>query len=94
MGWRPRRLRHDAPPPRPSPAAIQAARGETGVSALDVADCIDEPCPRPGRPVRADPPTGYGGEVVGFRNPGCRGRFERAIRRFEEAKAPQGRAAS
>ena len=39
----------------------------------------------PGKPVQADSLTGYDGKVAGFCNPGCRDRFEAAIRHFEQA---------
>ena len=54
--------------------------------ALDIADCINETCPWSGKPVQADSLTEYDGMVVGFCNPGCRDKFETAIRHFEEAK--------
>ncbi|MDE0527304.1 MAG: hypothetical protein OXH85_01190 [Truepera sp.] len=41
------------------------------------------------KPVQADSPTEYDGHVVGFCNPGCRDKFEGAVRHFEEAKASQ-----
>ena len=55
--------------------------------ALDIADCINETCPWSGKPVQADSLTEYDGKVVGFCNPGCRDKFEAAIRHFEEAKS-------
>ena len=56
--------------------------------ALDIADCINETtCPWSGKPVQADSPTVHDGNVVGFCNPGCRDKFESAVRRFQEAKA-------
>ena len=55
--------------------------------ALDTADCINETCPWSGKPVRADSLTEYDGQVVGFCNTGCRDKFERAVRHFENAKA-------
>ncbi len=36
--------------------------------------------------VQADSLTEYDGHVVGFCNPGCRDKFESAVRHFEEAK--------
>ena len=54
---------------------------------LDIADCINETCPWSGRPVQADSLTVYGGHVVGFCSPGCRDKFESALRLFEAAKA-------
>ena len=58
---------------------------------LDIADCINETCPWSGRPVRADSLTEYGGRVVGLCNPGCRDKFEAAIRHFEDARARERR---
>ena len=55
--------------------------------ALDIADCINETCPWSGDPVQADSLTEYDGRVVGFCNRGCRDKFDRAARHFEEAKA-------
>ena len=54
---------------------------------FDISDCINETCPWSGKPVRADSLTEYDGHVVGFCNTGCRDKFERAIRHFEEAGA-------
>ena len=53
---------------------------------LDIADCINETCPWSGKPVQADSLMEYDGHVVGFCNPGCRDKFESAVRHFEEAK--------
>ena len=55
--------------------------------ALEIADCINETCPWSGEPVKADSLTEYDGRVVGFCNPGCRDKFESAVRHFEAAKA-------
>ena len=55
--------------------------------AFDIGDCINEACPWSGKPVQADSLTEYDGQVVGFRNTGCRDKFDLAIRHFEEAKA-------
>ena len=60
------------------------------MSALDIADCINETCPWSGKPVQADSLTEYDGRVVGFCNTGCRDKFDNAIRHFEEAKASRG----
>ena len=54
---------------------------------LNIEDCINETCPWSGKPVQADSLALYGGDVVGFCDPGCRDKFENAIRHFEEAKA-------
>ena len=52
---------------------------------LDIADCINETRPWSGEPVQADSLAGYAGSVAWFCNPGCRERFEAAIRHFEGA---------
>lgn len=57
------------------------------MQSLDIADCINEACPWPGESLQADSLTEYDGHVVGFCNPGCRDKFERAVRHFEEAKS-------
>lgn len=53
---------------------------------LDIADCINETCPWSGEPIQADSLTEYEGNVVGFCNPGCRDKFNTAIRHFEKAQ--------
>ncbi len=60
--------------------------------ALSLKDAVNETCPWSGKPVAADSLTRYGGAVVGFCNPGCRDKFERAIEHFEQA--PLARPAS
>ena len=57
------------------------------MESLDMADCINEICPWSGEPVQADSLTEFDGHVVGFCNPGCRDKFERAVQHFEEAKS-------
>jgi hypothetical protein len=54
---------------------------------LRLADCINQTCPWSGKPVQADSLTLYDGQVVGFCNPGCRDKFEQAVRHFETARA-------
>ena len=54
---------------------------------LDIADCINETCPWSGDPVQADSLTEFEGHVVGFCNPGCLEKFERAISHFKAAIA-------
>ena len=56
------------------------------MSAPDINDCINATCPWSGKPVQADSLTVYDEQVVGFCNPGCRDKFESAIRHFEDAK--------
>ena len=57
---------------------------------LDIADCINDTCPWSGEPVAADSLTKHGGLVVGFCNPDCRDKFDRAIRHFHDAAATAG----
>jgi len=59
-----------------------AARDE-----LDLADCVNAACPWSGKPVAADSLTRYRGRVVGFCNPDCRDKFDRAVDMFEAALA-------
>jgi hypothetical protein len=54
-------------------------------NALHIEDAVNETCPWSGKPVAADSLTLYKGAVVGFCNPGCRDKFERAVRHFEDA---------
>ena len=56
------------------------------MSTPDINDCINATCPWSGKPVQADSLTVYHEQVVGFCNPGCRDKFESAIRHFEDAK--------
>ena len=57
------------------------------MTALNIDDCINETCPWSGKPVQADSLVLYGDDVVGFCNPGCRDKFESALRHFEKARA-------
>ena len=52
-------------------------------AALDIADCVNEACPWSGKPVSPDSLTLYKGQVVGFCNPGCRDKFEKAADLFD-----------
>ena len=52
---------------------------------LDLADCINKICPWSGKPVQEDSLTVYRNQVVGFCNPGCRDKFEKAIDAFDAA---------
>ncbi len=52
---------------------------------LNVEDAVNETCPWSGKPIAADSLTTYRGEVVGFCNPGCRDKFEAAVKHFEAA---------
>ena len=55
---------------------------------LAITDAVNETCPWSGKPIQADSLTRYRGHVVGFCNPGCRDKFEAAIRHFEAALPP------
>ena len=52
---------------------------------LKLSDCINTHCPWSGEPVSADSLTLYQGTVVGFCNPGCRDKFEKATAAFDSA---------
>ena len=55
------------------------------MSDLSLADCVNSHCPWSGDPVSADSLTLYQGKVVGFCNPGCRDKFEKATAVFDTA---------
>ena len=52
---------------------------------LKVEDAINETCPWSGKPIAADSLTHYQDAVVGFCNPGCRDKFEKAVAHFADA---------
>ena len=52
---------------------------------LRIEDAVNETCPWSGKPIAADSLTHYRGAVVGFCNPGCRDKFEKAVEHFEKA---------
>ncbi|ATE65008.1 glutathione S-transferase [Rhizorhabdus dicambivorans] len=52
---------------------------------LRLADAVNETCPWSGKPISADSLTVYKGAVVGFCNPGCRDKFEKATTAFDSA---------
>lgn len=54
---------------------------------LRLEDAVNEACPWSGKPISADSLTRYNGAVVGFCNPGCRDKFEKAVSQFEAALA-------
>ena len=56
-------------------------------SGLKLEDAVNDTCPWSGKPVDAGSLTLYKGHVVGFCNPGCRDKFERAVAQFEAALA-------
>lgn len=53
--------------------------------ALRLEECVNRVCPWSGDPVQADSLTRYRGKVVGFCNPGCRDKFEKAADEFDAA---------
>ena len=50
---------------------------------LRIEDAVNETCPWSGKPIAADSLTTYRGVVVGFCNPGCRDKFDAAIKAFD-----------
>jgi YHS domain-containing protein len=50
---------------------------------LRLEDAVNDRCPWSGDPVSADSLTLYRGKVVGFCNPGCRDKFEKATAMFD-----------
>ena len=48
-------------------------------------ECVNQICTWSGEPVSADSLTRYRGAVVGFCNPGCKGKFEVAMHAFDAA---------
>ena len=56
-------------------------------ASLRIEDAVNQTCPWSGKPVSADALTLYEGATVGFCNPGCRDKFEAAVRHFEAALA-------
>ncbi|MEM1343582.1 MAG: glutathione S-transferase [Pseudomonadota bacterium] len=55
------------------------------MSPLKLEECANKTCPWSGNPVSEDALTLYRGKVVGFCNPGCRDKFEKATKHFEAA---------
>lgn len=52
---------------------------------LRLEDAVNKNCPWSGEPIAADSLTLYRGAVVGFCNPGCRDKFEKATSAFDLA---------
>jgi hypothetical protein len=50
---------------------------------LSIEDCINPTCPWSGKPVSADSLMFYRGHVIGFCNPGCRDKFQKASGLFD-----------
>ena len=55
--------------------------------ALRLEDAVNSTCPWSGDPISPDSLTLYRGKVVGFCNPGCRDKFEKAVTHFDLAMA-------
>jgi len=55
------------------------------MASLRIEDAINTVCPWSGKPISPDSLTRYRGEVVGFCNPGCRDKFEKAVIMFDSA---------
>ena len=56
-----------------------------GGSSLRLEEAVNENCPWSGKPIAEDSLTLYQGKVVGFCNPGCRDKFEKALSVFDDA---------
>jgi len=50
---------------------------------MSIAATLNKRCPWSGEPVQADSTTLYRGRRVGFCNPGCRDKFEKAVATFD-----------
>jgi YHS domain-containing protein len=50
---------------------------------LRLEEAINTVCPWSGEPIKADSLTLYKGKIVGFCNPGCRDKFEKALHAFD-----------
>ena len=80
------------PSPRPTPRSSRTTAPHSPAAAgandgLSISECVNDTCPWSGEPVSADSLTRYQGRVVGFCNPGCRDRFDTAVRVFGQAVA-------
>ena len=60
-------------------------------SSPDLERVVNSACPWSGDPVQADSLTLYRGAVVGFCNPGCRDKFDKAVALFDAAIASDGK---
>lgn len=52
---------------------------------LKIEDAVNAHCPWSDKPIREDSLTLYRDRVVGFCNPGCRDKFEKAVTAFDAA---------
>jgi len=58
---------------------------------LQIEDCLNAHCPWSGKPVSPDALMRYRGVVIGFCNPGCRDKFEKAVAIFDPLVDGDGR---
>ncbi len=54
---------------------------------LNIESAVNKTCPWSGEAISEDSLTLYKGKVVGFCNPGCRDKFEKAVKHFDRAVA-------
>ncbi len=54
---------------------------------LKLDDAVNDTCPWSGDPITQESLTVYKGRVVGFCNPGCRDKFDKATQAFDAALA-------
>ena len=53
--------------------------------ALRMEDAVNAACPWSGKPIAGDSLTTYRGRTVGFCNPDCRDKFDKAVSMFDAA---------
>lgn len=63
---------------------VRMKKSEENIKKLKLEDCVNEVCPWSGDPVSADSLTLYNGQTVGFCNPGCRDKFNKARSLFDK----------
>ena len=63
---------------------LGSTKSDTGLTT-----CLNTHCPWSGKPVQTDSLGEYKGRVIGFCNPGCRDKFERAVAKFDELLAAE-----
>ena len=81
-----RRALPSAPLSRANPAAGPTDSNPHRAAAVpNISECVNDTCPWSGEPVRVDSLTRYRGRVVGFCNPGCRDKFQAAVRHFDRS---------
>ena len=55
------------------------------MKSLKIEECVNQVCPWSGKPVSENSLTIFNNQVVGFCNPGCRDKFEKAIQHFKDS---------